>query len=127
MPFASLRTLALASAAGLLLAGSAYGQSTAPLSTMPMPPSASDPAPKETAKKKPTTERPARKRASERSTDGTEPATAPVQRRSNAASTGTTTDRTRRIVPQEYESSEEGSRAKPFVTESGRPGMGMRF
>ncbi|WP_375460759.1 hypothetical protein [uncultured Enterovirga sp.] len=126
MPLRLLLPLPLAATAGLLLAGTAYGQSAAPLSTMPMPPSASEPAPKET-KKKPASDRPARKRATERSTEQGEPTTA--QRRSNAASSGATADRPRRLVPEEYDrsGSEEGSRAKPFVTEGGRPGMGMRF
>lgn len=118
----TLRLFALAATAGSLLAGAAAGQSAPPLATMPMPPSASDPAPRETAKKKPTAERPARKRAAE----GQDGAPATTQRRSNAATTNTTTDRPR-LVPEEYGRGEEGARAKPFVTESGRPGMGMRF
>ena len=128
MVLRSIRPLAVAAAAGLLLAGTAYGQSNAPLSSMPMPPSASDPAPKETVKKKPTSDRPARKRATERTSEGTDGGTTTtVGRRSNAASSGAAVERPKRFVPEEFDRGEEGSRAKPFVTESGRPGMGMRF
>lgn len=125
----SIRPLALAATAGLWLTGAAFAQSSAPLSTMPLPPSASDPLPKETAKKKPASDKPAaRKRETQRGAEGAGTGGASTtQRRSTPATSATNAERPKRFVPAEFDRGEEGSRAKPFVSESGRPGMGMRF
>ena len=125
------RLLAAATWVGLALP--AFAQSSPPLPSMPLPPSASDPAPSETAKPK------ARKPATRprRSTDAAapdapagsaaKPSTRP--RKSGSAAASQTYDRPSRFVPEEFDRGGGGdpSRAKPFVSETGRPGVGMRF
>ena len=115
--------LCAATAAALLLAAPALAQSAPPLPSMPMPPSASEPAPKEARKAQPKKATQARKRADESGGTGESAA------RGNAAASSSTQQRPSRFVPEEFDQggSDGGSRAKPFMSESGRPGMGMRF
>ncbi|TDR93569.1 hypothetical protein [Enterovirga rhinocerotis] len=107
----------LAAFSALLLGGwigTAAAQNTAPLSSMPMPPSASDPAPKATKSK-------ARKPARKRSENQGAPA---------ASGSSASFDRPNRYVPEEFDregrSGPTGG-AAPMMSPSGRPGMGMRF
>jgi hypothetical protein len=97
---------------------------------MPMPPSASDPLPKEGAKRKPAADKPAAaaKSRPQATGEGGDAAGRTSARRSGAAAPAQNFERPKRYVPAEFDQGgEPGSRAKPFVSETGRPGMGMRF
>lgn len=118
---------ALSATAVLLLAGPALAQSSAPIPSMPMPPSMSDPAPKETGKAK-AQPRKAQKRTSE--SDGLAVPESPARgRKANAAaSAGDGYQRPQRYVPEEFDrGSPNEPRAKPIMTDGGRPGVGMKF
>lgn len=122
----AIRTSLAAALTVLLAAGAASAQSGPSLPTMPLPPSAADPAPKEAAAARKARPAPARKRAE--ADDPSSPAEGSrkaAPRKSNAASV----DRPSRYVPEEFDrdGTAEGGRARPFMSESGRPGMGMRF
>lgn len=115
----------------LALALPAAAQSGPPLPKMPLPPSASDPAPVDKAK--PGTRKPKRETKAPAVTGDTPAAKpAPRPRRSSEASTPSgskTYERPTRYVPDEFDrgSDDGGPRAKPFVTDTGRAGMGMKF
>jgi hypothetical protein len=128
-----LTRLPFLAAAAALLAGPVLAQTGPQIRTMPMPPSASDPAPKETgasprASGQP--KKPARARAKAAESDGglAAPPSARTARR-GAASTGEDFQRPKRFVPEEFDrgGEDDGSRAKPFMSPSGRAGVGMRF
>ena len=124
MTFSTRPRLYAAAAAALLLAAApALAQSAPPLASMPMPPSARDPAPKETKKAQPRKTGQSRARTEDDPTSG-EPA---ARRAPTTAASGT--QKPSRYVPEEFDrgGAQEGSRAKPYMSESGRPGMGMRF
>ena len=119
---------ALAAVFLLTSAWSASAQSSPPLPSMPLPPSASDPAPKDSKKAQPRKAQPSRSKATNE--DGSAVEAAPRRRSSNAAQgSGSSYERPTRFVPEEFDrgAEEQGSRARPFMSETGRPGMGMRF
>ena len=115
--------LTVALAAGLV--GAAQAQSGPTLPKMPMPPSFNDPKPTDGAK--PAARKPATAR---KASEGEGQAAVARPRRTEAAGSGSaaTPERPTRYVPEEFDRGGSGDgRAKPFVSESGRPGMGMRF
>lgn len=116
--------LSAAAAALFLAAAPVLAQSAPPLPSMPMPPSASEPAPKEPKKAQPKKASQAKKR-----TDETPGTGEPTARRNPSTASSGTQPRPSRYVPEEFDrdGGDGGPRAKPFMSESGRPGMGMRF
>lgn len=107
------------------LALPALGQTGPTLSTMPPPPSAADPKPKEGGRSAARPAPRAKAKPAEASSLAV-PATARVRRTEPPAETAS---RPKRFVPEEFDrdGSDDGNRAKPFMSQSGRPGMGMRF
>lgn len=90
---------------------------------MPMPPSASDPAPKESATK---ARKQTRGDSKARKAATGEQASASGATRSRGDSGAV--QRPQRYVPEEFDRGTDSSpRVKPFMSESGRAGMGMRF
>ena len=106
---------------------SAFAQGPAPLPSMPMPPSASDPAPRDSTKPKVPPKRQVKKKESDADTGTAQDA--PRSRRNAGAAAKDGFERPNRYVPEEFDRSGQagGSQAKPFVNESGRAGMGMKF
>ena len=97
---------------GLVLTGTAaLAQGTPPLPTMPRPPSFEDATPSEAKAKKP---RKAKQTSAAPATSGGTPSF----------------ERQNKFVPAEFDNDRRGGTgagARPVMTESGRPGMGMRF
>lgn len=119
---AAILVAVLSAGPALAQAGPALAQAGPTLPKMPMPPSASDPTPKEAAS-------PRAAKRSTRKAAGEEAQATPQRTRGKKAAGQESYERPGRYVPEEFDRSgqEGGSRAKPFIGENGRPGMGMQF
>lgn len=101
-----------------------------PIPTMPLPPSASDPKPADTKAGPRKPQRTAKPKADPAGEPATRPAPRPRKSSASPSPSGTAGyDRPSRYVPDEFDrgDSDASPRVKPYVNESGRPGMGMRF
>lgn len=128
------RRLALALTTGAAIAAMAWpalGQSTPPLSSMPPPPSASDAAPREKATSPKARAQPrkaqGRKAGNPDEITFADPSEKPTRARRGGASTTQSFERPQRYVPEEFDRGRGGGGVEPFVSQGGRPGMGMRF
>lgn len=131
---AAAATLALSLSAGLPAAAQPAGP---PIRTMPLPPSAGDPPPKETgATPRASTQQKKPARAKPKTTEAEDGLVAPPAGRSAGARGASTSagpggnfQRPKRFVPEEFDrgGEDDTTRAKPFMSETGRPGVGMRF
>lgn len=134
-----MRRSALLSFAALAAALATTAPAGAQMS-MPMPPSAGETPPRVSPAKQPRAERKARaqqpgtlKRApagdAALAEPGARPTTARKRRSEDPTFSETSTERSRRFVPAEFDRGDDSDprAARPMLTPSGRPGMGMRF
>jgi hypothetical protein len=118
MPRPPLGLPALAIGLSLALAGSAFAQST-----LTLPPPGAGAAGDSPAVKMPAKKTQPRKRAAKPANDDALAMPGATKR----PDTSTAAAKPRRFVPEEFDNGDDSGSPRPFMSDTGRAGLGMRF